>query len=60
MPPFGNLYGLSTYVDKSLAEEDYIVFGGRHSHRGDKDSAIAITKKIVKPQVKDWRSRFTQ
>src|SRR2546427_885478 len=26
MPPFGNLYGVPTYVDKSLAEEDYIVF----------------------------------
>jgi Ala-tRNA(Pro) deacylase len=26
MPPFGNLYGLPTYVDRHLAEEDYIVF----------------------------------
>ena len=26
MPPFGNLYGLPTYVDQHLAEEDYIVF----------------------------------
>ena len=26
MPPFGNLYGLPTYVDQRLAKEDYIVF----------------------------------
>ena len=26
MPPFGNLYDLPTYVDKHLAEQDYIVF----------------------------------
>src|SRR5207244_13476543 len=25
MPPFGNLYGLPTHVDKHLAEQDYIV-----------------------------------
>src|SRR5437763_17218496 len=32
MPPFGNLYGVPTYVDKSLAEEDYIVFeAGTHT-----------------------------
>src|SRR6476646_10428699 len=26
MPPFGNLYGLPTHVDKNLAEQEYIVF----------------------------------
>jgi Ala-tRNA(Pro) deacylase len=32
MPPFGNLYGLPTYVDKNLAERDYIVFeAGTHT-----------------------------
>src|SRR3979411_1966144 len=25
MPPFGNLYGLTTYVDKSLIQKDFIV-----------------------------------
>jgi len=52
MPPFGNLYGVPTYVDKSLAEEDYIVFeAGTHTE------AIKVSyrdyEKIVKPQVKD-------
>jgi Ala-tRNA(Pro) deacylase len=52
MPPFGNLYGLPTYVDKHLAEQDYIVFeAGTHT------DAIKMTysdyEKIVKPKVGD-------
>ena len=52
MPPFGNLYGLPTYVDKHLAQEEYIVFeAGTHT------DAIKLTyrdyEKIVKPQVED-------
>jgi len=50
MPPFGNLYGLPTYVDKNLAEQDYIVFeAGTHT------DAIKMSysdyEKIVKPKV---------
>ena len=31
MPPFGNLYGLEVYVDRSLTEDDEIVFqAGTH------------------------------
>ena len=52
MPPFGNLYGLPTYVDKRLAQEDYIVFeAGTHT------DAIKLSygdyEKIVKPHVED-------
>jgi Ala-tRNA(Pro) deacylase len=52
MPPFGNLYGLPTYVDQRLAQEDYIVFeAGTHT------DAIKISypdyERIVKPQVED-------
>ena len=52
MPPFGNLYGLSTYVEKHLAEQDYIVFeAGTHT------DAIKMSyrdyEKIVKPNVDD-------
>ena len=52
MPPFGNLYGLPTYVDLSLAGQDYIVFeGGTHT------CAIKMSyrdyEKIVKPKVED-------
>ena len=32
MPPFGDLYGVPTYVDKNLTKEDYIVFeAGTHT-----------------------------
>jgi Ala-tRNA(Pro) deacylase len=52
MPPFGNLYGLPTYVDKHLAEQDYIVFeAGTHT------DAIKMSysdyEKIVRPGVED-------
>jgi len=52
MPPFGNLYGLTTYVDKHLAEQDYIVFeAGTHT------DAIIMSyrdyEKIVQPKVED-------
>jgi Ala-tRNA(Pro) deacylase len=52
MPPFGNLYGLPTYVDQSLADQDYIVFeAGTHT------DAIKMNyrdyEKIVKPKVND-------
>lgn len=57
MPPFGNLYGLPTYVDKSLPQEDYIVFeAGTHS------DAIKLSyrdyEKIVKPRVEDLASKI--
>jgi Ala-tRNA(Pro) deacylase len=52
MPPLGNLYGVPTYVDKRLAEQDYIVFeAGTHSE------AIKLSyrdyEKIVQPHVAD-------
>jgi Ala-tRNA(Pro) deacylase len=52
MPPFGNLYGLPTYMDEHLADQDYIVFeAGTHA------DAIKMSyrdyEKIVKPNVKD-------
>jgi len=32
MPPFGNLYGLDTYVTRSLADDDEIAFNaGTHT-----------------------------
>jgi Ala-tRNA(Pro) deacylase len=32
MPPFGNLFGIDTYVDKDLAKEEYIAFNaGSHT-----------------------------
>ena len=52
MPPFGNLYGLPTYVDQRLAQEDYVVFeAGTHT------DAIKVSyrdyERVVKPRVED-------
>lgn len=57
MPPFGNLYGLPTYVDKSLAQEDYIVFeAGTHT------DAIKLSyhdyERLAKPQVGDFAMKL--
>jgi len=52
MPPFGNLYGLPTYVDQSLAEQDYIVFEAG-THRDAIKMSYRDYEKIVKPKVND-------
>jgi len=53
MPPFGNLYDVPTYVDKTLTQEDYIVFeAGTHT------DAIKLRyqdyEQIAKPRVEDF------
>lgn len=52
MPPFGNLYGLQTFVDKHLAEQEYFVFeAGTHT------DGIIINyrdyERLVNPKVED-------
>src|SRR5262249_34210761 len=52
MPLFGHIYGLPTFVDKNLAEQEYIVFeAGTHT------DAIKMSyrdyEKIVEPKVED-------
>lgn len=42
MPPFGNLYGLSIYADKSLSENDDIAFNACNH------------KEIIRMSYKDW------
>jgi Ala-tRNA(Pro) deacylase len=53
MPPFGNLYNVATYVDKSLTEDDYIVFeAGTHT------DAIRMSyvdyERLANPTVADF------
>jgi len=57
MPPFGNLYGLTTYVDESLTHEDYIVFeAGTHT------DAIKVSyqdyERIAKPRIEDVATKI--
>jgi Ala-tRNA(Pro) deacylase len=56
MPPFGHLYGLTTYVDKSLTQEVYIVFeAGTHT------DAIKLSyhdyERIANPRVEDLATK---
>lgn len=52
MPPFGNLYGLPVYVDRSLAEEEFIVFqAGTHTETVRMRYADFV--QLVKPVVAD-------
>jgi Ala-tRNA(Pro) deacylase len=52
-PPFGNLYNLPTVMDKSLEDDDHIVF-----QAGSHDKAVKITmadyRKLVNPKVLDF------
>ena len=53
MPPFGNLYGLSTYVDQSLTHDDYIVFeAGTHSDAVR--MSYADYERLAKPEVAEF------
>ena len=52
MPPFGNLYGLPTYVDRRLAQEDYIVFEAG-THTDSIKLKYPDYENIVKPRVAD-------
>jgi Ala-tRNA(Pro) deacylase len=53
MPPFGNLYGLEVYVDRSLTEDEEIVFqaGTHHDAIKMRYSDFAA---LVNPQVENF------
>ena len=52
-PPFGNLYNIETYVDKSLAEDEHIFFNaGNHYETVVMD--YADYDKIVRPRVAEF------
>jgi Ala-tRNA(Pro) deacylase len=53
MPPFGNLYGLSTYLDRSLEGEAEIVFNAG-THTLTAKMALRDYLTLVKPVVADF------
>jgi Ala-tRNA(Pro) deacylase len=58
MPPFGQLYGVATYLDRSLAEVERIVFeAGTHS------DAVKIRyadyERLAKPTVAEFAVRLS-
>jgi Ala-tRNA(Pro) deacylase len=50
MPPFGNLYGLPTYLDSELSKNDYIVFAAGTFSDHIKISYRAY-ERIVQPRI---------
>ena len=53
MPPFGNLFGLETIVDKALREDVEIVFNGG-THKDTVKMKYADFEKLVKPKVSNF------
>jgi len=53
MPPFGNLYDIPVYVDRSLTKDDEIVFEAGNHHEAIK-LAYADFERTAKPQVGDF------
>jgi Ala-tRNA(Pro) deacylase len=58
MPPFGNLYALPVYVDKSLTGEDMIAFNACTHTRSIRMKMVDFMR-LVKPTVAEFsKSRF--
>jgi Ala-tRNA(Pro) deacylase len=53
MPPFGNLYGLEVFVDRSLIEDESIVFEAGNHHEAVK-LKFGDFQKLVQPTVADF------
>jgi Ala-tRNA(Pro) deacylase len=57
-PPFGNLYDLSTIIDKTLEKDDHITFQG-----GTHEKAIRMSmddyRKLVEPKVLEFSYHVT-
>ena len=56
MPPFGQLYKLPVFVDRSLEADEEIVFNAG-THRDAIRMAFADFKKVVRPKVGDFASK---
>jgi Ala-tRNA(Pro) deacylase len=53
MPPFGNLYGIPVYVDRSLTKDDEIVFEAGNHHEAIKLDYEDF-ERTVKPKIGDF------
>lgn len=56
MPPFGNLYGVPVYVEKSLAEDETIVFQAG-THTDTMSVKYEDFEKLVRPKVAEFAHR---
>lgn len=53
MPPFGNLYNLPVYMDKTIAEDEEIVFNAG-THTDTVKMRTADLEKLAKPKVAEF------
>ena len=53
MPPLGNLYGVPTYVDRSLTEDESIIFQAG-THTDTIRLAYKDYERLVKPVVAEF------
>ena len=56
MPPFGNLYGVPVYVDKTLAEDETIVFRSG-THTETMSVSYSDFERLVEPTVAQFALR---
>lgn len=56
-PPFGNMYGVETWVDRLLAEQDEIVFDAG-THTDFIRMSYADFEQIAKPRVAEFAERM--
>ena len=56
MPPFGNLYDVPVYVEKSLAEDEVIVFRAG-THTETMSVSYADFERLVEPTVAEFARR---
>ena len=57
MPPFGALYNLTTYVDRSLTQDDYIVFEAG-THTDAIRMKYADFERLAKPRVAEFAEKL--
>src|SRR4029077_13644385 len=55
--PFGNLYGLTTYVDKSLTQEDFIVFEA-DAHTDAIKLSYHDYERLANPRIEDLATKL--
>lgn len=56
-PPFGNLYGVELYADKSLAEDEKIYFNAG-THHEMIEMSYADYERIAKPAIADFAAHL--
>ena len=57
MPPFGNLYGVPVYVEKTLAEDETIVFRSG-THTETMSVSYSDFERLVEPTVAQFALRY--